>query len=167
MHLQILHQLPDHLAAAVLSASAATLHECMTLLPKQQHACALEALCTQRGGQQRLHITGRETAKLQLPIHSSSEQRTTSSSSKGSHENYNIFSSCGGSHRDTITMHGPRRSDTSCSRTDTIAVACAAASTFTGILVSFQTIWKQANQSFSLALSLDLCCFVSLSVPLF
>lgn len=62
--LQVLRELPDHLAVSVLRASGATLHQCMLALPPQQHACAVEALCWELSSDKALHIAGRETAKI-------------------------------------------------------------------------------------------------------
>lgn len=69
--MQLLRELPDHLAVCVLRSSGVTLHQCMLALPPQQHACAVEALCVNVSSDKVLHIAGRDTAKVHYCINDS------------------------------------------------------------------------------------------------
>lgn len=103
---QILSELPEHLAISVLRASGATLHQCMSQLPPQLQACALQAHCPELTLHNKLHIAGRETARL----HSSSDSEKSAD--------------------DGLEVSGRV-----CTPVDTIREVCSAASAFTGIVV--------------------------------
>jgi hypothetical protein len=105
----MLRELPDHLAASVIRASGVTLHECMIALPPHQHAIALEALSDGLTTHRKLHIAGRETAELHAAISNNSNETGT----------HGCCEECEGV----------------CTPVDTIAVACSAASAFSGIKV--------------------------------